>query len=31
VSVPSGYSWTDRISYEEIRGVECPHGQQQAI
>ena len=31
VSVETGYSWTDRISYEEIRGIEYPHGQQQAI
>ena len=31
VSVETGYSWTDRLSYEEIRGIECPHGHQQAI
>ena len=25
VSVETGYSWTDRVSYPEIRDVECPH------
>jgi Domain of unknown function (DUF3560) len=27
VSVQTPYSWTDRVSYERITGVECPHGQ----
>jgi len=25
VSVKTPYSWTDRVSYERITGVECPH------
>ena len=25
VSVTTGYSWTDKVSYEEIREVVCPH------
>jgi hypothetical protein len=25
VSVETPYSWTDRVSYERITGVECPH------
>ena len=27
VSVETPYSWTDRVSYERITAVKCPHGQ----
>jgi predicted RNA methylase len=25
VSIPNRYGWTDKLRYEEIRSVECPH------
>ncbi len=31
VSVETPYSWTDRVNYERITRVECPHGQQAAM
>ncbi|MEW2631643.1 DUF3560 domain-containing protein [Streptomyces sp. NPDC048389] len=30
VSVTTGYSWTDRYGYEEIRDLNCRHGQETA-
>ncbi|MFI6889135.1 DUF3560 domain-containing protein [Streptosporangium canum] len=26
VTVPSGYSWLDKVKFTDIRAVECPHG-----
>ncbi|WP_345486110.1 methyltransferase, partial [Planotetraspora phitsanulokensis] len=27
VSADSGYSWPDKVKFTEIRGIECPHGE----
>ncbi|MFG3438405.1 DUF3560 domain-containing protein [Nonomuraea sp. NPDC047897] len=31
VSVESGYSWPDKVKFTDIRGVECPHGDEPAV